>query len=123
MRACVMPELHKEGMQDWTSWGAMHAGATRLGEISWTMCVRRSSETSSVHITCMKVAWPYPRKRIFWREVGRMYWLSSLRSLIPVVPYLVVDLAMGVVNAVVVVVLGSRVPSPPFECICWARDA
>eukprot|EP00978_Attheya_sp_CCMP212_P041202 scaffold233117_cov42-Attheya_sp.AAC.1 len=40
----------------------------------------------------------------------------------PVVPYLM-DLAMGVVNAVVAVVLGSRVPSPPFACDCLAMAA
>eukprot|EP00978_Attheya_sp_CCMP212_P025094 scaffold80096_cov31-Attheya_sp.AAC.1 len=33
------------------------------------------------------------------------------------------DLAMGVVNAVVAVVLGSSVPSPPLECDCRARAA
>eukprot|EP00978_Attheya_sp_CCMP212_P039011 scaffold198707_cov50-Attheya_sp.AAC.3 len=48
----------------------------------------------------------------------------------PVVPYrYLMDLAMGVVNAVVAVVLGSRVPSPPFACDCqdmaaaWAGRA
>eukprot|EP00978_Attheya_sp_CCMP212_P003906 scaffold8341_cov57-Attheya_sp.AAC.3 len=59
-----------------------------------------------------------------WRDVGRMTWLSSPRNFIPVVPYLM-DLAMGVVNDVVVVVLlGSNVPtSPPFECDCRVRAA
>jgi hypothetical protein len=144
--ACAMPELRREGRQDWTSTGdvskrvdqccscalARIRVVARLGEMFVTTWV--SVSVGSVDRNAWwKVLLPNPRNRVnnrveddlqCWkisrREVGSMCVSVSPRSLMPSVPYRM-ERAIGVVNAVEAVALGSRRPSPPFEVDCRAR--
>jgi hypothetical protein len=139
MRDCAIPEFRRDGMHILTSGGAVSNRswklqswayvrmrvASRFGEIPKTAWVSRSFSGSGVTANG-KVACPNPRNRVNRRvveerqcwymcrsDVGSTYGVSSPRSVMPLVPYRM-DSAMGVVNAVQAVVLGSRRPRPPF---------
>jgi hypothetical protein len=141
-----MPELRREGKHDWTSGGdvskrvdqcwscalARIRVVTRLGEMFVTTWVS-VSVGSSDRRAWWKVLLPKPRNRVnslveddlqCWKmsrsEFGSTCVSVSPRSLMPSVPYLI-ERAMGVVNAVQAVALGSRRPSPPFAVDCRAR--